>query len=113
MKALARKHDPNHVPNPNYKITKAEPDTPATKAAQGDKSSSNNSSNNQQATQPQKSGNKRKSKQRYWSRCFDLRLLPDFCGCVACWLLEELLGDGLLSCTVFVAGVSGSAFVTL
>ena len=64
MKALARKHDPNHVPNPNYKTTKAEPDTPATKAAQDDKPSSNNSSNNQQATQPQKSGNKRKSKQR-------------------------------------------------
>ena len=64
MKALARKHDPNHVPKPNYKTTKAEPDTPATKAAQDNKPSSNNSSNNQQATQPQKSGNKRKSKQR-------------------------------------------------
>ena len=33
MKALARKHDPNHVPNPNHKITKAEPVTPATKTA--------------------------------------------------------------------------------
>ena len=64
MKALARKHDPNHVPNPNYKITKAEPDTSATKAAQDNKPASNNSSNNQQATQTQKSGNKRKSKQR-------------------------------------------------
>ena len=64
MKALARKHDPNHVPNPNHKITKAEPDTPATKTAQDNKPSPNNSSNNQQATQPQKSGNKRKSKQR-------------------------------------------------
>ena len=52
MKALARKHDPNHVPNPNYKITKAEPDTSTTKAAQDDKTPSNNSSNNQQATQP-------------------------------------------------------------
>ena len=64
MKTLARKHDPHHVPNPNYKITKAEPDSPTTKTAQDNNPSPNNSSNNQQATKSQKSGNNRKSKHK-------------------------------------------------